>query len=411
MMGLTASMSVRTLAPLLLFAIAVGSASCRSEEGTCESLERQLTQCGLPARTLDCSRIDASERSSLVQRIEDQGCPSLVAGNDGKIDSRVCKLGGWSCPGSPLPAAGDETPKYPLVFVSGIDGSPMFDWHPRIVAALQENARLDAHVIHVLPWATTAERAADLYASLDSIAHQRGWAKTNLVCYAVGGLDCRYLVSPGGLFANDADSRRRATDLVASITTVSTPHRGTHVADAARQALASGEANTFLSALAGEDDAPLALDRGVLDKTLAGLSPSALVDFNVRVVDDEGVYYQSFAGVSRVLGRAKSDADAIAHCGTFYRHEGAEDASNELLWITTPFASTTLGDNGGIVSSPNDGMISVESAKWGDFRGCVPADHYDVIGQINHTTRDVVTGFDPVDFYRWIAADLAARGF
>jgi triacylglycerol lipase len=55
-------------------------------------------------------------------------------------------------------------------------------------------------------------------------------------------------------------------------------------------------------------------------------------------------------------------------------------------------------------------MVSVESAKWGSFRGCIPADHYDVIGQIGHFTRDVRTGFDPIDFYRWVASDLAEQG-
>ena len=83
---------------------------------------------------------------------------------------------------------------------------------------------------------------------------------------------------------------------------------------------------------------------------------------------------------------------------------------NELLWVTAPFGSTSRDDKGAIVLSPSDGMVSVESAKWGEFRGCLPADHYDVIGQIGHTTRDGRTGFDAPLFYRYVASSLAEKG-
>jgi hypothetical protein len=53
----------------------------------------------------------------------------------------------------------------------------------------------------------------------------------------------------------------------------------------------------------------------------------------------------------------------------------------------------------------------VASARWGNFRGCIPADHYDVVGQIGHNTRDPVTGFDAARFWAFVASDLAERGF
>jgi triacylglycerol lipase len=56
-------------------------------------------------------------------------------------------------------------------------------------------------------------------------------------------------------------------------------------------------------------------------------------------------------------------------------------------------------------------VSTVESAKWGKFRGCIPADHLDQVGQINDRRPDRHTGFDFVRFYRNIAFDLAARGY
>jgi triacylglycerol lipase len=59
---------------------------------------------------------------------------------------------------------------------------------------------------------------------------------------------------------------------------------------------------------------------------------------------------------------------------------------------------------------PNDGVSTVESAKWGEFRGCYPADHLDQVGQIKDSGIDKSTGFDFLNFYRMVAFDLARRG-
>ena len=158
---------------------------------------------------------------------------------------------------------------------------------------------------------------------------------------------------------------------------------------------------------------------GALAKTLDGLTLDMELLFNRRTADASGVFYQSWAGVSHVLGKSSpaSEKSIRDHCIAMdgaplhFWHENTRDTMNEALWVTAPFASTSLDDNGHVVESPSDGMVSVESAKWGLFRGCIPADHYDVIGQIGHLTRDGQTGFDAIDFYRFVASDLAARGF
>jgi triacylglycerol lipase len=65
----------------------------------------------------------------------------------------------------------------------------------------------------------------------------------------------------------------------------------------------------------------------------------------------------------------------------------------------------------GLELLPNDGLSTVESAKWGLFRGCIPADHLDQVGQRDDEPPDRRTGFDYLRFYRNLAFDLAQRGF
>jgi triacylglycerol lipase len=354
----------------------------------------------------------------MVSRFAERGCDGAGQANDEAVDPRLCKAAGWSCPDAPTPAPGTQRPASPLVFVSGIDESAVFDWNPRIIAAVNASfGEGTAFHVKVRGWSTTPDRAADLWDSLSALHAQTG-TKFNLVCYAVGGLDCRYLVSPHGLFEGDKKSHRDALDVVASITTISTPHRGTRVADAALAALESGTAEDLLGALAGSSDASLIPSGGALQRTLLGLTMDASLPFNAKVTDADGMVYQSWAAVSHVLGRSSpsSELSIRQHCTgadgrlLLYRTDGNNDAMNELLWVTAPWSSTSRADDGSVAASPSDGMVSVASAKWGEFKGCIPADHYDVIGQIGHGTRDGQTGFDAPRFYRWVASDLAAKG-
>ncbi len=404
----------------LAFLAASIVAACNGQPDTCAELRADLKKCGLSATSLDCSRVDRSSLEAMVSRFSEHGCDG-AGQSDAKtdaVDPRLCKAAGWSCPEPPTPDPGPQRPASPLVFVSGIDESAVFDWNPRIAASLNASfGEGAAFHVKVRGWSTTPDRAADLWDSLASLHAQTG-TKLNLVCYAVAGLDCRYVASPHGLFAGDEKSHREALDTIASITTIATPHRGTRVADAALAALESGTAQDLLSALAGSSDASALPSGGSLQRTLLGLTMDASLPFNATIDDADGLYFQSFAGVSHILGKssAQSEMSIRKHCSAadgsprLFQTEGANDGMNELLWVTAPWASTSRAADGTVVASPSDGMVSVASAKWGEFRGCIPADHYDVIGQIGHATRDGQSGFDAPRFYRWVASDLAARG-
>ena len=402
----------------VLVLVALGVAvlgACEAPQDLCGYLDDAIERCNLPATTLDCSAAEETAKAVIAKRLADADCKGLADQNDGTaVDPRLCALAGWSCPEPPTPPPGPGVPTYPLVLVSGIDGTAVFDWHPAIGARLRDEG-VRVQEVKVLPWATTAARADDLWQSLQSLRARFG-TKLNLVCWAVGGLDCRYVVSPHGLFRDDEAGQADAADAIASITTIATPHRGTRVAEAARAALDNGNAQELLAALVGSpvevpDDATLAV-------TLDGLTPQALYDFNQVIDDAPGVVYESWAGVSFLLGKSSRADQALVDrfcvddegAPAMFQHPDAPDTSNPLFWVTSAFSGASNDDDGRTVTSPSDGMIAVASAKWGRFRGCLPADHYDLVGQIGHTTRDPITGFDAAVFYRKVAADLAARG-
>jgi triacylglycerol lipase len=208
----------------------------------------------------------------------------------------------------------------------------------------------------------------------------------------MGGLDARELVSVLGY-----------GDRVASLTTVSTPHRGSRVADMSL-GLIEGADDKALEAIAkaiGTSYSSVA-DDADLKQALRDLSEANADAFNAAHPDDARVYYQSWAGVSSFLA-IPNPADADACEGKLLMHPGRADNVNPVLAPAMPFVS-----DGG---QSNDGFVRVSSAKWGHFRGCVPADHADEIGTLSTHSLDPHTGFDFVRFHRNIAFDLASRGF
>ena len=108
----------------------------------------------------------------------------------------------------------------------------------------------------------------------------------------------------------------------------------------------------------------------------------------ISVPDSPDVYYASWAGHT---------------CGTLewgcQDGEGGErvDSLLEPLYIIM-----------WLQDIESDGMVPLDSAQWGDYRGEIPADHLDEIGQFQDTDN---AAFDHVAFYHDEVRRLAAMGF
>jgi triacylglycerol lipase len=313
---------------------------------------------------------------------------------DGECD-RFCARHDPDCPLLGPDPTGAAT-KYPIIFHHGFAGgqSGILAWKGVTEGLVADGNKVV--VTTVPPFDSIEVRAAELKKSIDSTLAITGAAKVNIIAHSMGGLDARYLITTLGY-----------GDRVASLTTISTPHRGTYGGDVGLR-LIPGIADDVVNALFGLLGVQISgteLSTNVR-AALYDLSVGSADARNAATPDDPRVYYQSWAGVSSVLGKASDrDAKVVAACeGKFLM---SDDTFDHMRLAYVPLVPV-IGHFG---RDPHDGLVSVESAKWGTFKGCIPADHSDEVGEVTTATPNPRTDWDPARFYRQIADDLAARGY
>jgi triacylglycerol lipase len=306
--------------------------------------------------------------------------------NDGDCD-QFCLKPDPDCQNNPLgPDPNGSATRYPIVLVHGFMGSrtsPLWSFYK-----LADTLRADGHVVveaDLPPFDAPANRARVLASQIDATIAQYG--KVNLIAHSQGGLDSRYLISSLGY-----------ADRVASLTTISSPHRGTAIADKALGFLPGGLDSTVNTALK-----TLGIDIANVNvrAALTGLAERNAPAFNEANPDRPGVFYQSWAGVSSRTGVASAVNLSVCE-GKLLMHPNTMDKLGTLM----PSLIWYVVGHSGV--DANDGLATVAGAKHGEFRGCIPADHMDEVGQVQDT-YDAATGFDHLRFYRNVAFDLAAR--
>jgi len=417
---------MRIATTILVVGALAFAASCSREEprvARCERVKMQLDSCaGTQLGHLDCNVVSPADLDALDDLSQGITCQALqgVAPIDGDPLSATCRLLGVGCVAAVTPAPAHAPTRFPVVLVNGIDTSPLFRYSERIVSVMRDDGGHDVHLATLTPYEPPRVRAPELWKRIEEIRQQTGAPKVNLICHSLGGLDCRYLVSPNGLAADLGVARDTMAAAVASITTVGTAHRGTRIADIALGLTPDGEAGKVLddlATLAGDAWGPRPIDGHVHARdALRALSVANAPAFNAEIVDAEGVEYQSWAGYSRPFGvsDAEHDERLAIECVTA---DGASSlptmgAHDYMALPLVPFADVVgaSGDRDHPVVEPHDGLTTVASAKWGVFRGCIPADHVEQLGQKSLPDVNVRTGFDIARFYANVAGELAERG-
>lgn len=316
---------------------------------------------------------------------------------------------------APFTLATIRKAQYPFVLHHGFNASTTNSWSYYQVKETLEKDGQFVVLSEVEPFAGVPKRAASLATQIDAARKAFCAArypadggcvertKVNLVAHSMGGLDSRYLISKLG-FGNR----------IASLTTISSPHRGTAVADYALKVLPdsgdrAGVALNSMVACFGktftQDDLARNSD---IRAAMESLAESNAASFARETPNDARVYYQSWAGVSRAVGgpRYQDSQDLVLSAcdGKYFGSIGRADFMEPSL-----VAGSAMVGRGNSV--PQDGMVTVASAKWGNFRGCFPADHLQEIGQKKRPKADAYTAFDHKIFFRNLASDLAVRGF
>ncbi len=292
------------------------------------------------------------------------------------------------------PLTGSPT-KYPIILVHGVNSSPTKLGFYKVDEAL----RADGHVVFVAslsPYKTPEIRARDLQETVDLALRSAG--KVNIIAHSTGGLDARELISKLGY-----------GDRVASLTTISSPHGGSYIGDVMGGLVPDGPVDDVVNALASAWGRTFTADElangSELHAAFVSMSEKAAPAFNATHRNDSRVYYQSWAGVSTRIGIGNSEDRDVC--------EGLLEGNTDVLAPSLQALSLVAGHGFGMQSSfqPNDGMITVQSAKLGNFRGCIRADHLDEVGQSEHDHANLRTKFDHRRFYRGIAFELASMAY
>ena len=347
--------------------------------------------------------------------VSGSGCGSSADEPDCKDEETCAANDDVTQAKAPFTLATIRKAQYPFVLHHGFNASTTNSWSYYQVKETLEKDGQFVVLTEVEPFAGVPTRAATLAKQIEAAritfcsarfptdSNCLGRTKVNLIAHSMGGLDSRYLISKMGL-----------GDRIASLTTISSPHRGTAVADYALKVLpdSEGRAGIALNSMIAcfgksftQDDLARNSD---IRAAMESLAESNAVAFSRETPNDSRVYYQSWAGVSRAVGgpRYQESQDLVTRAcdGKYFGSIGRAD----FMEVSLAAGSALVGRGSSVAQ---DGMVTVASAKWGNFRGCFPADHLQEIGQKKRGKADAYTAFDHKMFFRNVASDLAARGF
>ena len=260
--------------------------------------------------------------------------------------------------------------RYPLLLVHGVffrDFERLNYWG-RIPAELEKNGAV-IYYARQSSALSVADSAAELKETIERIVSETGCGKVNIIAHSKGGLDSRFAIS-----------RLGCDRYTASLTTVNTPHRGCKFADyllsKAGEALRAKVSAAYNAAAKKLGDSAPDFISAVTDLTF-----EACGRINEECPDMPGVVYQSIGSRCVKAGSGKFP-----------------------LNLTYLIAGHFEGDN--------DGLVSVESMKWGEsFTEYKPAGSRGIShGDMIDLNRENIDGFDVRECYVQLVSALKERG-
>ncbi|MBL8955543.1 MAG: alpha/beta fold hydrolase [Myxococcaceae bacterium] len=291
-------------------------------------------------------------------------------------------------------------PPYPVVMAHGFFGFEAFagvnqiSYFYGVKDALAARGEKNVFTPAVDPFNDSAARGAALTKHVEEVIRQTGKAKVILFGHSQGGLDARVV-------AHDHP------ELVAAVVTFATPHRGSPLGDLAQRAVTDLQARAAIDALVRLVGGPLwseAQKETSLFAALGQFAVAGIGPFNVKYTDAPGVPYFSFTGRSG-MRRGADECNVPGRPAFITRWDDELDPTNVGLGATELYLEQNIFD-----PEPNDGLVTVSSAKWGTFLGCVPADHLDEIGQLFGARPGLFNDWGYVDFYAAVISMLRAKG-
>lgn len=254
--------------------------------------------------------------------------------------------------------------KYPIILAHGIvlRDFKFYKSFGKIEKVLK-NAGYAIYTSNTDGFGTVENNAGQLKAQIDEILLAEGADKVNIIAHSKGGLDAVHMITKLG-----------TEDKVASLTTLCTPHRGSEIA-------------TKISGL------PEIIKRFV----------AFWLDFWYKVFGDKKPDALAVCEQLKKLPATDEPAMNISDKVYCQSYSATVEKSTEDFVMGIPLMFSKLFEK-----DKTDGLVSVESAKFGNYRGnCGNISHSEIVGFMTRKKKRQKV----YAFYLDICAELSAIGF
>ena len=259
-----------------------------------------------------------------------------------------------------------ESLKYPVILVHGIavhDRSKIIDFWGRIPETFREKGN-QVYYGNTDAWGGCDSNAKILKETIEKVLLETGKEKVNIIAHSKGGIDSRWLIRKYGF-----------EDRIASLTTVSTPHRGSELADLIYKQKVIHykifrKTLDIFGKLYGDTNPDLY-------NVNFQLTSGKMKEFNENVKMSGKVYFQSLYTTMR------------------------NSFDDLMFYYTHSYIKKVTGEN--------DGMVSEQSARWGDNTAKIEdgISHAEIIDY----KKKNISGKNIPGIYMKIINELRMQGF
>lgn len=219
--------------------------------------------------------------------------------------------------------------------------SPLYD-----IALMMREHNVPAFAPNIISYAKIETRAARWVRLIHKVKEMTGADQLNVVAHSMGGLDMRYAIS-----------KLDAAPHIASLTTISTPHHGTSLAELALNTpnRIRDKIGDFLEWMGGRTGDPTN-ESDAIGAARQLTRRYITKNFNPDIQNDPNIPYYSY---SSAVGKG----------------------TDQSIKVISRYQNNHIYECEGL----NDGMVSVKSATWGEH---IKTFHLSHLEQMNYRVKD-----------------------
>ncbi|KAI9226925.1 MAG: Alpha/Beta hydrolase protein [Piptocephalis tieghemiana] len=185
----------------------------------------------------------------------------------------------------------------------------------------------------------------------------------NFVAHSMGGLDCRHLIT----------HLRSSAYIPRSLTTIATPHRGSPFMDWIRDHVGVGASSAVLHAAVALQEAATKESSDLPSPSSSNQSDMAaaytpVVDRLIPLLDEPAYGNLTTTYLHDHFNPSTPNDPSVR----YYSYGACAKSMSPLHPLRVPWEVVSASEG------PNDGLVSLQSARWGTYVATLDADHWEV---------------------------------